>query len=517
MKLSCTYRHCLRLALAFLWIVPIVSATSCVRDRFDEPQSAKGDSISLTAREAKPLGSKSNSSHMELIFSKDSTDIYMEVTESDMSEIMMPWDPQTKGSPVESAIGEFHVSAYLSSDLSEPYFKDITLNSPDGKAVGTGYYWPVSTPETRITFFGYAKNLETGEIPDRTYDPELLSGKFSYTLPVETYEEGKRTDAVPQPDLLFAIAPEKKKADGAVDMNFHHALSAIVFKVGDIPADFRVESVKFTGLPDRGECEFALTEGDMAFEWDTDGSPKRDFTQTFEAKMFDEETGAALTNTVVGGPEKTFMMIPCEMPEGSELVVTVGFEKDGAENTSYEISTDLNKFLDSWAPGRLYTYKISSPEEIKVAIDDDVVDNGSRKENLTIQNTGLATSYMRVMPTGYWVKVDDDGNDVIIAQWKQPAIGEPEDTADGSFIIPADFESNWIIGSDGFYYYRHPVAAGDYTEKLFESYSLTGDAPSVNAELVFSIAVQAVKADRIDDTGWPVALDSDETTLIEAS
>lgn len=454
---------------------------------------------------------------MELIFSKDSTDIYLEVTESDISDIVMTPAPKTKGSPVVENIGEFHVTSYLSGDLSKPYFEDLALNSPDGSTIGTGYYWPVSTPETEITFFGYAKNQETGKVEDKAYDPENLTGSFSYTLPGTISEDGKPADAIPQPDLLFAIAPDQKKEGGAVELDFHHALSAIRFKVGDIPADFRVESVKFTGLPDSGSCDFALSGGDVVFEWEPEYSQVRDFEQTFDVQM-SESDGTILNDAAVGTLEKTFMMIPCDIPDDSELVVTVGFEKDGDNtNTSYEISTNLKNLLASWTPGRQYTYKISSPEEIEVAVDDDVVDDGTRKENLTIQNTGLATSYLRVMLVGYWAKVDDDGNDVIVAQWNQPAIGTTDETADGSFIVPADFADNWIIGTDGFYYYKHPVPAGEYTKDLFESYTLTSDAPSVNAELVLSIAVQAVKHDRISETGWPVATDSDGETLIKKS
>lgn len=509
MKLSDIHRLCRKTAAAVLWTLPLVLAPSCLRERFEEPSPVKGDAISLIVREGRSLSSKSAESHMEKIFSRDSVELYLEVTENDMPLSMLTSGPQTKGAPVEGdAIGDFHVTAYLSGDLSKPYFDDIKLTSSDGDAVGTGYYWPVSTPETRITFFGYAKNQETGDVTARTYDPENLTGSFSYTLPAAELEDDRPADALPQPDLLFAIAPQQKKEGGAVALNFHHALSAIVFKVGDIPADFRVEDVTFTGLPESGECGFSLSEGGLVFDWNPEYTSERNFTQTFSKQMSDSE--GVVSDALISTSEKTFMMIPGTIPDDSELIVTVGFQKtDPANNTTYEIRTNLKNLLASWTPGKLYTYKISSPEEIEAAVDDEVTDNGSKKQNLTIQNTGLARSYMRVMLVGYWAKkADNAGNDVIVAQWNQPALNETADGADGTFVLPADFDDNWVVDDQGFCYFRHPVPAGEFTEDLFESYTLTGAAPSAEAELVLSIAVQAVKHDKISETGWPVSPDS---------
>lgn len=66
------------------------------------------------------------------------------------------------------------------------------------------------------------------------------------------------------------------------------------------------------------------------------------------------------------------------------------------------------------------------------------------------------------------------------------------------------------MGSDGFYYYKNPVPAGDEIEhRLFESYTVTRPAPAVGAELILSIAVQAVKSDKIDQTPWPVEVGGD--------
>ena len=494
-----------------LWTLALAAAASCHWDNFDEPEPVDTDDITFMVREARPLSAKSAESRTELVFSKDSVDFYLEVSEADMAV------PGTKGAPVEGdAIGEFYVTSYLSGDLSKTYFNDLKLNSSAGEAVGTGYYWPISTPETKITFFGYAKNQDTGTL-EKSYDPVNHNGSFAYALPSAHMEDGKPADALPQPDLLFAIAPEQTKgATGArVNLAFHHALAAIEFKVGDIPADFIVESAEFTGLPFSGDCDFSLQSSEVVFDWAPDYSSTRDFTQTFSKQMSDSQGGIA--DPMVNDKSQTFIMIPCDIPETSKLVVKVGFKKNAPEeNTSYDIEVDLKKLISSWTPGKLYTYKISSPDEIDVEISDRVSADGTSKDELSIENTGLAASYMRAMVVGYWVKKDDRGNDVIVGPWKgqgdilDPA-PDPSLTPDGEFTVSEDARANWFMGSDGFYYYKNPVPAGDEIEhRLFESYTVTRPAPAVGAELILSIAVQAVKSDKIDQTPWPVEVGGDD-------
>ena len=68
---------------------------------------------------------------------------------------------------------------------------------------------------------------------------------------------------------------------------------------------------------------------------------------------------------------------------------------------------------------------------------------------------------------------------------------------------------------DGFYYYKHPVPSGELTTDLFESYTVTGNPPVVDAELVLTVAVQSVIWTKIDQTPWPVKVDTDGKALIK--
>lgn len=493
-----------------IMVTALIATASCMRDRFEEPSHAGGKEISFIVNEAEPMVTKAAEPHMELIFSQDSIDLYIEVSEEEMSSPSLC--PQTKGAPVEgNDIGEFNVSSFLHYNGETRDYFNIELNS-NGSSVGTGYYWPISTPETYITFFGHAKNQNTGEIASLVFDPKNTTGSFSYTLPAAATEDGKRVDATVQPDILVAISPYQSNTGNPVNLNFHHALSAIVFKVGDIPADFRVESVEFTDLPVKGDCDFAYENGIVGYKWEAK-EEKRTFTQTFEKQMSNGQ--GYIADPMVSSKEQTFMMIPGEIPSDSKLIIHVGFQKkEGEPNTTYDISLNLKSLLATWKPGKVYSYKISSLEEVDVEVDDEVVNDGSRKENLSISNTGLASSYMRAMLVGYWVRTDDKGNDIILGQWKQPSIGGARDySPDGEFESTA-LEADWFIDSNGFYYYRHPVPAGEtIPTKLFESYTLTGTPPAAGAELVLSIAVQAVKYGKIDETGWPVTVVGDQLQL----
>lgn len=491
-------------------LVALALVVSCARERFEEPVPVDNEDISLLVREAKPMATKAAGQYMELVFSDDSMDVYLEVTERDMTPRATVCDTaRTKGTPyIGNALGEFSVTAFLEADNDTPFFKDLKLNS-DGSEVGTGYYWPVTTPPTKISFFGFARNQDNGTLSGLTYDPETLGGSFSYALPDPV---GDETSAVEQPDLLFAIAPKQEKTDNAVEMGFYHALSAIVFKVGRIPADFIVEKVEFTNLPSSGSCGYESDGlGVLSFEWTPSGT-KKNFTQTFAKQMSDAE--GKVEDEAVSAIEQTFMMIPGEIPPAAELVVTVSFDKGDDPKTTYVIRKTLKDLIATWTAGKQYVYKISSPEEIEVEVDDEVVDNGTRKQELEIRNTGLAPSYMRAILVGYWVVPGaTEAEDLIVGQWQQPAINVSDSEADGVFEQAADFEANWIVGSDGFYYYKHPVPSGEVTTDLFESYTLTGTPPAVGSELVLTIAVQAVIESKITQTGWPVELDSDGVTL----
>lgn len=122
-----------------------------------------------------------------------------------------------------------------------------------------------------------------------------------------------------------------------------------------------------------------------------------------------------------------------------------------------------------------------TPADVPPRIDENFPNN-SVKNNVQITNTGDIPAYIRVKVVVTWKK----GNDVYGVA---PKAGE-----DYSWTIPVN--TDWVKGSDDFYYYTKPVPAGKSTSVLLtdcklkdgveapEGYSLSVDihAQSIQAE-----------------------------------
>ena len=464
-----------------------------------EPQKDT-DAISFTVKEAVPFSTKSSSdisseSYSEVIFTKDSIDVYLNVNESNFySDFFEKENIESKGVPyANNNIGNFYVSALFSNmDL---FFNGLQLNSTDGSSVSTGYYWPISTPPTLLNFFGYAINGGNGTISDQNYS-SLSSGSFKYSLP----DNSDNKSAENQPDMLFAISPEQKNTGNPVNMNFYHALSALEFSVGTVPGNLKIESVKFTNIYSSGSCEYSLESGGIDFDWSfVDSDTKTSYTQTFEKNLFSEGNVPLPDDSAINIEDQTFMMIPQSITDETEIEITISFEE-----RPYTIKKQLNKLTGKWEPGKLYTFKISSPEEVRVEITDEVVMDGIYpvKQNLQIKNAGIADAYIRVAIAGTWVvdhtTSNNETSQLIISDWKEedgeftwPAAGKPVEGITNS--------NNWQLGSDGYYYYMKKTARGEVLKQLFDKYKLTAPSPMSGAYLELSILTQGILEGDVDE------------------
>lgn len=510
-------------------------SSSCSRREVEPVFDKRG--ISLIVTEAVDFQTKSASSdqlqggddlfgegYKELIYEDDSIgDIFLEMTESYIHTGIFDSLPgQTKGAPYQGDnIGDFYVTAFLSSDAQNPYFEDLKLNSSGGE-VGTGYYWPLTTPETKLSFFGYAKNSETEGIiafpggggrfilgpKDANDNYTSMSGFFAYSAPDP---EGDDTAAEEEPDVVFAIAPNLSNTGAAVPMKFFHALSSIVFEVGSVPANFVVEKVEFKNLYSSGNCTYTSNMVDeVTFNW-TPAFEKESFLQTFNKKMSDADGVVADVN--INSAVQTFMMVPQSVEDDAQLEITVSIEHTNPDASTYRNEYKFTKSLDdicaAFEAGKKYTFRISSPEEVDVEVEDQLSGDGSVKSDVEISNTGISVTYIRVLLHGSWVSPGVDGNpDILLGMWNQPMISTVDPAklakADGAFVQAAGFSSNWIEGSDGFYYYKHQLKPGEKAEPLFDKYTLTAAPQIEGAVLDLSVVVQSVLYNKIEQTGWPV-------------
>ncbi|MBQ7047353.1 MAG: hypothetical protein IJN86_00225, partial [Clostridia bacterium] len=114
--------------------------------------------------------------------------------------------------------------------------------------------------------------------------------------------------------------------------------------------------------------------------------------------------------------------------------------------------------------------------------------NDNVKSSITVKNTGNTEAYMRVCFTTYYENASG------------AKIGE-------SATIPDfDLGDNWVKGSDGFYYYKVPVAPGASTTDLtgtdivLQSKEDIDGAPLYQVIEVFAEAIQAMPNDAVLDS-----------------
>lgn len=473
---------------SFALLLLALSACQKEYDPSYKQEMEKDDAISFMVKEAEPFVTKSSDdmpvqTYSQVIFSKDSLDIFLNVNESNykadfFSESLI----ETKGAPYQNnEIGEFFVSAFF-SDMQQ-FFSNAKLNSTDGSTVSTGYYWPLTTPATSLNFFGYAKKSANGQITKQNY-VNAESASFTYALPDPTQD---LTSADEQPDMLFAISPNRKQADGPVEMDFYHALSALQFSVGSVPGNLKIESVTFTNVYSSGNCTYARQGDALDFEWSFGaGDVRKEYKQTFAKNLFSEGNIPLDEDTAINTAEQTFMMIPQTIADDTRLIIVISFE-----GRKYTIDKQLNQMTSKCNPGKLYTFRISSPREVQLEVTDEVVMDGIYpvKQNLQIRNSGITPVYVRVALEGSWA-VEDGDSQLIISDWKP---------TDGEFTWPVAAPSegqtntnNWRLGSDGFYYYMKKVSSGETLAPLFTSYKLTASSPMSGAYLEFSILAQGV-------------------------
>ena len=117
------------------------------------------------------------------------------------------------------------------------------------------------------------------------------------------------------------------------------------------------------------------------------------------------------------------------------------------------------------------------------------------KSSIKVQNTGNIDAYLRLRLVTYWV--DGDGNIVF-----------------GTATMPTfDLGEGWIAGKDNTYYYKTPVAPGEFTGELLGStITLTENADTGRYQVieVFADAIQSEPGKAVAES-WGVTLSDDGT------
>lgn len=125
-------------------------------------------------------------------------------------------------------------------------------------------------------------------------------------------------------------------------------------------------------------------------------------------------------------------------------------------------------------------------------VDTDITENIAtiQKKDIYVKNTGDMEAYVRAAVAMTWV--DSEGEPV------------------GSAALPAlpmSLGNNWVLGSDGHYYYTKPVAAESSTDTPIFTDAITEPEPPDGCHLQVTIlaeAIQSTPADAVIDAWGPV-------------
>ena len=378
----------------------------------------------------------------------------------------------------------FQIAAFKDKETA-PYVNLPVISSDNWVSYSPTLYWPIYY--SNIHFFASNPNVDEIFTTSDTFKAE-----FPYTSPTEP---DKNTD------LIYAIAPDQKMKENnssKVGLEFIHLLSSIEFKVPETIGDAKISNaiVEISNIIPSGNCSIEYKQEGYDVVWSSDGNPVT-YIQPINGKD-------AYNNLI---PTVSTKIIPQTPGNGTKIRLT--FKVGEVEHTfEKQIGEIHSNESFAWEYNKKYTYSIVKGNEVKVNSSTDVikVNNKPVLNNVKIVNNGFEKSYIRVAVIGYWYimapvdKEDPNSEKVehIISAWD---INENDQTI-GVLTKDNNWDDKWLMGADGFYYYKEKLSPGDYTDiALFESYTLNAEGVS-DSKLKIHIVVQAIEEEQASKN-WP--------------
>ena len=466
--------------------------------------------------------------------------------------------PETRGTPV------------YTQNLQQVYGSTFNgvIYGASGEVVGDGAFEASSTATNTawrrsigfnpfevsdpLAFFLRMPATQNG-VTNLAYYYSSGSMAFDYTSPATASD---------QQDIIFATRQlteetyqSEFKSKGGAQLLFRHALTGIKFAVASYDESkgivTTVKSVTVKGLKDTGHASFKPdnsqeTNTDItdkyssatSFTWTNLSTTRTNgFTQSYSSTL---QTYSA-SNNALNAPESfyaagekrnlndanaslTFWFVPQAITNSLTLTVTFNITDGNTVGDDVTLTLDLGKMIvaqssdlnKEWKAGQIRTFTLK-PEMIDVDITDDV--SGFVKNNVQIRNTGNVDAFIRAAVVANWYGLNDSGEDGIavgynssahtafVNPWQRTSL--TGDNFGGVFTgLPG---SDWVLKSDGFFYYTKKVAPGEVIPSpLFTQYSLdtsahpapriwylsttSGYKEFTNVRLVMEIPVQAIDA-----------------------
>lgn len=374
----------------------LAASTACSDDYFDRygGNPANSNTVTYSARVGRSAGNGSRAAQPEyqpLILTGERTSDSLYLHTFAVNKIgFRPGESVTgldsRANPIEDIDSlityhkNFKVHAQFADDSRSPEeyieWSDAKVISADKKIWNTAKtnYWPSQEP---LAFHAVSPSSEFASLGGLTWANNSV--EFNYSA--KKSSDGV-SDANVQPDLLIAASQcNKSEANssysGHAPLRFHHALSAIKFAIRDV-ANGEIKNIQIQGVHSQGHCSYtANADGtNGTFVW-TEVSGKETYSQDFNYKF--SQPNSPITpgddthdiEMYAGMPSKTFMLIPQQIPDDAEIVITIERNRSGDKDNPFAGKAEtitlrgniVKNSVKEWLPGYEYIYTISATND----------------------------------------------------------------------------------------------------------------------------------------------------------
>lgn len=303
----------------------------------------------------------------------------------------------------------FWATAYY-TDNNEEFMHEYATAKPLSEytiwSTSPAYYWPNN--DRTLCFSAFAPMSAEKLLKELTIENGEI--QFDYKVPTSP---DKDKDAEEQPDIMFAVTECNKASskEKKVPLNFRHALSAIKFAVRDVVSG-TIGKITISGVAGEGHCTYTKQADADAFTWSKHGRTDCSYSQVFNYETTDNYIPNSSDydeseDVVLKMPEKTFLLIPQDIPEGA--TIEIEFTRD-SDKKSFTLEGKINdNKVTKWEPGKEYIYTISTSTSnwtyyfevigCKQEINDDEPEKGDFKDadgQITVNQTVTKNAYYKV-------------------------------------------------------------------------------------------------------------------------
>ncbi len=311
-----------------------------------------------------------------------------------------------------------------------------------------------------IKFFAYSpysaavpssSGASEEEAADATNSTPFIihSAEGATGVPTLTYTVPQ--DVTKQIDLMYAIANCTGNGtgdvqNGAVQLNFKHALTAVTIKAGKKMLPGTVSKIEISGVHGSGIYPIG------ANKWTTTDKADRTFSIENETAIKNESDTES--GTVLNPDDKgyTFMMIPQTLTNEAKLTISFKDDLTGLDRT---LTAKLKDFTNDsqWKVGKQYTYSINSTGIVV----EPVIELTVNRDNTLYPNGGFwGTDTPNPNAESLYTEMQDDEklaylpvsgvlNDVSIAAYMHVVQDKAESEAAKNQIRKLDFEIEYSI------------------------------------------------------------------------